>query len=257
MTIDLNCDMGESTANAGYDLEKDLLLMDWVSSVNLACGYHAGDPHTMHKLVEAGLEKGLAIGAHPSFADRENFGRTAMQLPPAQVYDIILAQIGALDAYLRIHGARLHHVKPHGALYNQAAADPVLAKAIADAVADFDPGLLLFGLAGSVSFAAARERGLQAIPEAFADRSYQDDGSLTPRQFPDALIEDADSAVAQVLGMIRDKRVISRNGKQVALEAATICIHGDGPHALEFARSLAESLRSAGISIQPPLNAFR
>lgn len=257
MTIDLNCDMGESRTGIPYDLDKDLHLMDWVSSVNLACGYHAGDPHTMHLLVEAGLKKGLAIGAHPSFPDREHFGRNPMHLPAEEVYDLILAQIGSLDAFLRIHGARLHHVKPHGALYNQAAADPVLAKAIARAVADYDKSLLLVGLAGSCSLSMASELGVQVVPEAFADRSYQDDGSLTPRNLPDALLTTEQAAVSQVIHIIRDKKVISRNGKPVTLAADTICIHGDGPQAVPFARSLHNALQSAGIPIQPPANSFR
>ncbi len=257
MTIDLNCDMGESRTGIPYDITKDLELMDWVSSVNLACGYHAGDAHTMHQLVVAALGKGLAIGAHPSYPDRENFGRLSMKFPPEQVYDMVLAQIGTLDAFLRVHGAKLDHVKPHGALYNQAAADPELAQAIAKAVADYDKGLLLVGLAGSGFLTIAKVQGLQVVPEAFADRSYQDDASLTPRQLPDALLNTEQAAVSQVLHIIRDKKVISRTGKPVAIEASSICIHGDGPHAVAFASSLHLALQSAGILIQPPVNAFR
>jgi UPF0271 protein len=240
--IDINCDMGESTKLWNYSLEKDISLLQYISSINLACGFHAGDPHTMHELVDAALHAGIAVGAHPGFEDKENFGRTDIDLSPEKVYDIVLYQIGALEAFLRVMGASLHHVKPHGALYNMAAKDNVMAAAICKAVYDFDDTLILYGLSGSKMISEANNIGLHTSSEVFADRTYQDDGSLTPRSMPGALIESTDQSVAQLLQMVTQGVITSTSGKTVPIKAETVCIHGDGKHALEFAKAIHDAL---------------
>lgn len=243
--VDLNADLGEGCAH-----DEELLAI--VSSANVACGAHAGDPPTMLRTVAAAAAHGVAIGAHPSFPDRANFGRSTMSLPPEEVRAHLLAQIGALATLARSCGARLHHVKPHGALYNQAARDPALARVIARAVRDFDPDLLLFGLAGSASITAARELGLTAVEEVFADRGYEADGSLVKRGTPGDLIEDDAQALSQTLGMVSDGRVRARDGSLVPIRAETICLHGDGAHALAFARRIRAGLQEQGIRVAAP-----
>ena len=250
--VDLNCDMGESTDLHVYDIEKDLAILEYVSSVNLACGYHAGDPHTMHRLVEAALNRQVAIGAHPSFPDRANFGRTTMHLSPESVYDIILYQTGALQAFLQIYNSRLHHIKPHGALYNMAARDKTLADAICNAIKDFDDKLIIYGLSGSELIRSAEEKGLQTASEAFADRTYQDDGSLTPRTEPGAMIHITEACLHQVLQMVRNGSVNTQSTKVIPIRADTICIHGDGAQALQFAATIYGSLKEQHVSIQQP-----
>lgn len=249
LSIDINCDMGESTHLWPYHIEKDRLLLSYVSSMNLACGLHAGDAHTMHELVEAAVTAGVAIGAHPAFADRDNFGRTNMQLPPEKIYDLVLYQIGALDAFLTIMNSRLHHVKPHGALYNMAAKDEVMAHAICKAIYDYDPQLLLYGLSGSKLIATATAVGLTTRSEVFADRTYQPDGHLTPRSQPGALIDNTEDALKQVLQMVQKQTVTAVNNKQLPIVAETICIHGDGEHAVEFARAIYELLPINGVKV--------
>ena len=250
--VDLNCDMGESSRLNAYSLEKDLAIMQYVSSVNLACGYHAGDSHTMHRLVEAALERNIAVGAHPSFPDRDNFGRTAMQLSPGSVYDIMLYQIGALQAFLQVYHARLHHIKPHGALYNMAAKDRTLANAICQAIKDYDDKLFVYALAGSELSQAAGDHGLQAIEEAFADRTYQQDGTLTPRTEPGALIEDTGACLRQVLQLLEQGTVYTKDNVIIALKADTVCIHGDGAHAEAFAAAIFQSLKQHHVIIRQP-----
>ena len=250
--VDLNCDMGESTHLHPYHVDKDLSILPYISSVNLACGFHAGDPHTMHQLVEAALENQLAIGAHPSFPDRENFGRTNLQLSPDRVYDFVLYQVGALQAFLQVYHARLHHVKAHGALYNMAAKDPALAGAVCQAVKDLDPQAMIYGLAGSELIREAHKRGLQAVGEAFADRTYRQDGSLTPRSEPGSLIGDAAASLRQVLQLLQSGTVQTSGGETVSIQAGTICIHGDGKHALLFAQTIYGSLKQHHVSITPP-----
>ncbi|HEY8877305.1 MAG TPA: 5-oxoprolinase subunit PxpA, partial [Roseateles sp.] len=188
-----------------------------------------------------------AIGAHPSYPDRENFGRSEMQLSPEQVRADVIYQVGALDALVRAAGGRLHHVKPHGALYNQAARDPALADAIAAAVLDINPSLAIYGLAGGELLEAAEHAGLRAVAEVFADRGYRADGSLVPRSQPGALIHDTDEAVARTLRMVREGVVRAVSGEIVPLRAQTICLHGDGPHALAFARAIRQALNQAGV----------
>lgn len=251
LATDINCDMGESTPLWPYAIEKDLALLPWISSMNLACGFHAGDPSTMHELVAAALKAGVAIGAHPSYKDPDNFGRSAISLAPEKVYDLIVYQVGALQAFLRVYGASLHHVKPHGALYNRAAADVVLARAICRAVKDLDPNLLLYGLSGSALITAAQEMGLRTASEVFADRTYQDDGSLTPRSAANALIAEERAAMEQVVQMVQQGRVHTVTGHAIAITAETVCIHSDGAQALAFAQRIYHTLKQHGIEIKP------
>lgn len=242
MNIDLNADLGEGCASDGE-------LLSLVSSANIACGFHAGDAQTMLTSVREALKNGVAIGAHPSFPDRENFGRTAMTLPVETVYAQTLYQIGALAAIARAEGGVMRHVKPHGMLYNQAAKDPQLADAIAKAVYACDPALILVGLAGSELVRAGERYGLVTRQEVFADRGYQADGSLVPRTQPGALIEDEDQSLAQTLGMVETGRVKSITGEWTSVVAQTVCIHGDGEHALAFARRLRSAFEARGITI--------
>jgi UPF0271 protein len=242
MKIDLNADLGEG---CGSDRE----LLQLVSSANIACGFHAGDAQTMLQSVRWALEYGVAIGAHPSFPDRENFGRSAMQLPPETVYAQVLYQIGALKVIAESEGGKLTHVKPHGMLYNQAARDAALADAIARAVKAVEPGLLLVGLAGSESIRAAQHYGLRTREEVFADRGYQADGTLVPRGQPGAMIEEEEQAISRTLEMVQHGRVASVTGERVALRAQTVCLHGDGPHALAFARRLRDAFAAQQILV--------
>ncbi|SCU73627.1 putative lactam utilization protein, UPF0271 family [Cupriavidus necator] len=243
MQIDLNADLGE-----GCDNDEALLAL--ISSANIACGWHAGDASTMVRTVKWALERGVAIGAHPSYPDRENFGRTEMQRDPEHVYADVLYQVGALDAIVRAQGGKLHHVKPHGALYNQAVRDPALARAIVRAVRDFDADLVFFGLAGSQMIDIAKEAGLRVKQEVFADRGYNPDGTLVKRGTPGALHEDEEAALNQTLTMVREKRVRAIDGTWVPIQAETVCLHGDGAHALAFARRIRERLGAEGIAIR-------
>ena len=243
MFIDLNADLGE-----GCDNDEALLAL--VSSANIACGWHAGDAKTMRQCVRWALQNGVAIGAHPSFPDRENFGRSEMNLPADEVIAGMLYQIGALAAIVKAEGGRLAHVKPHGALYNQAVKDPVLADALCEAVKRFDPSLKFFGLAGSGMIEAATRAGLQPVEEVFADRAYNADGSLVSRRLPGALIESDAEAIAQTLSLVRDHRVTAVDGSTVSVNAQSVCLHGDGAHALEFAQRIREKLASEGIAIR-------
>jgi UPF0271 protein len=242
--VDLNCDMGEGMPN-------DAELMDYVSSVNVACGYHAGGPDTMRRTIELAREKGLAIGAHPGYADKKNFGRVAMQLPLDDVESIVIDQVLTLRDICAEFDAEISHVKPHGALYNQAANDRELAGAIARAIKNVDPSLVFLGLAGSVMIDEGKRVGLRTASEVFADRTYQNDGTLTPRTQPNALIGSAAESLDQVMQMIRFGTVTSTDGHTVPVIAETICIHGDGPHAVEFARAVRRTLEENQITVRP------
>lgn len=242
MKIDLNADLGEGCGN-------DAALLQLVSSANIACGFHAGDAQSMLSCVREALRNGVAVGAHPSFPDRENFGRTAMQLPAEMVYAQTLYQIGALAAIVRAEGGKLHHVKPHGMLYNQAADDVMLADAIAGAVFDFDPRLILVGLAGSELIRAGERYGLRTRQEVFADRGYKRDGRLVPRSEPGALLTDDNIALAQTLELVLNGRVKSVTGEVVKVQAQTVCLHGDGEHALLFARRLHSAFAQRNVMI--------
>jgi UPF0271 protein len=238
--LDLNCDLGEG---AGHDAE----LMACLTSANLACGAHAGDEATMRATVALAQRHGVAIGAHPGFADRENFGRKDVALPAAALRSLVMAQIATLARY-----APLRHVKPHGALYNLAARDRAAAEVIAGAVQAADATLVLFALAGSELARAGRACGLHVAEEVFADRTYQRDGSLTPRSRADALITNEATAVAQVLRMVREGVVRATDGSEVPVTADTVCVQGDGMHAVAFACRLKRELMAAGVELRAP-----
>ena len=242
MKIDLNADLGEG---AGSDAQ----LLQLVSSANIACGFHAGDADTMLQSVRLAQAAGVAIGAHPSFPDRENFGRSVMHLPPETVYAQLLYQVGALQAMVRSEGGRLVHVKPHGMLYNQAAGDAALADAIARAVRAADPALVLVGLANSELILAGQRHGLATRQEVFADHGYRADGTLVPRGQPGALVESDAQAIAQTLSMVQQGRVQCLSGEWVNVRAQTVCLHGDGAHALAFAQRLREVFRQQQIAV--------
>jgi 5-oxoprolinase (ATP-hydrolysing) subunit A len=247
--IDLNADLGESYGI--YSLGDDERLLNYVSSANIACGLHAGDPNVMQKTVKLAIEKKVAIGAHPGLPDLQGFGRRMMQVNPEEVYAFVLYQLGALEAFLRAESIKLHHVKPHGALYNMAAQQPAIAQAIAKAVFDFDKSLILYGLSGSYLISEGQKIGLKTASEVFADRTYQSDGSLTPRSQAHALIEDTEQALAQVFTMI-EGCVNTRQGAIIPIQADTICLHGDGAKAVEFASTIHTALIKKGIIIQSP-----
>ncbi len=233
--IDINCDMGEG-------LNNEAELIPYIGSVNIACGYHAGDAATIKQVIKLCIKHKVNIGAHPSFLDRGNFGRTPMHLPVNEVYAIIREQLTIINNIAKECGAKLHHVKPHGALYNMATKDSVLAKAIAEAVKDFDASLIYFGLSGSVMIEEAKKLGLQTASEVFADRSYQSDGSLTPRTMPNALLQDVDAVTKQVMKFVKENKVTTLAGEEIFITADTICIHGDGEHAVEFAKAIYKTI---------------
>lgn len=246
--VDLNCDLGESYG--AYKLGVDEAILEFVTSANIACGFHAGDPSVMRKTVQLALKKNVAIGAHPGLPDLVGFGRREMAISPQEVYDIVVYQVGALSAVVKTQGGTMQHVKPHGALYNMAAKNRALADAIAEAVYQVDGNLILYGLSGSQLVLAGEKIGLRTAQEAFADRTYQQDGSLTPRSQTDALVQGHERAVAQVVRMVKEGKVLSQQGVDVAIQAHTICIHGDGPEALPFARYIRETLEGSGIAVQ-------
>lgn len=248
-SLDLNCDMGESYGP--WSAGNDAALLDHVTSASIACGFHAGDPATMHKTVQLAIDKGVSIGAHPSLPDLQGFGRRMMSITPDEAYDLIVYQVGALAGFAHALGGRLSHVKPHGALYNMAVTDAGLSRAIASAVRDTDPDLVLFGLAGSKLVEAGEQAGLTVANEVFADRTYQADGTLTPRSQPHALIHDVEASIDHVRRMIQEGKVISLQGTEVPVRADTLCIHGDEPTALEFVQRIRKSLTDSGIRLAP------
>ena len=249
-SIDLNCDMGEAFGN--YPMPNDDTLMDYITSANIACGFHAGDPEVMQHTVAMAVKKKVAIGAHPGLPDLQGFGRRDMKITPNEAYQMVLYQIGALSGFVKAAEGKLHHVKAHGALYNMAAKDVSLSRAIVQAVHDFDPTLILYGLAGSEMISAAKQVGITTAAEVFADRTYQNDGSLTPRTQVNALITDEQQAIDQVIMMVKHQRVISVNKKTVSLSAETLCLHGDGTHAVEFAKLINTKLKNEGIAVKAP-----
>jgi UPF0271 protein len=249
-TIDLNCDMGEAFGN--YPMPNDDILLDFITSANIACGFHAGDPEVMQHTVNMAIKKGVAIGAHPGLPDLQGFGRRDMKISANEAYQMTIYQIGALYGFVKAAGGKLQHVKAHGALYNMAAKDAGLAKAIVQAVHDFDSTLILYALAGSEMIEAAKKTGIVAASEVFADRTYQDDGSLTPRTQSNALIADEQQSIDQVLLMVKQQQVISVNKKTIPLKTETLCLHGDGAHAVEFAKMINQRLKKEGIMIRSP-----
>ncbi|MEK5172418.1 5-oxoprolinase subunit PxpA [Heyndrickxia sp. FSL W8-0496] len=245
--IDLNCDMGESFG--AYKMGTDEEILNYITSANIACGFHAGDPTTMRKTVTMALERNVGIGVHPGLPDLVGFGRRTMDISPQEAYDLIVYQIGAVYAFTKAEGGKLQHVKPHGALYNMAAKSPSLSEAIAEAIYKVDPELILFGLAGGELVKAGKKIGLRSASEVFSDRTYQEDGSLTSRREKNALIHDQEVAVNQVIRMVKEGKVKSLQGVDVSIQAHTVCIHGDGQNALQFAKYISTSLQNAGITI--------
>jgi UPF0271 protein len=240
--------MGESFG--AYTIGQDEAILDFVTSANIACGFHGGDPLVMQQTVKLALAKKVAIGAHPGLPDLTGFGRREMAISPAEAFALVVYQIGALGAFVQAEGGKLHHVKPHGALYNMAAVNAGLAEAIAEAVYKVNPNLILYGLAGSLMIQAGNRLGLQTAREAFADRTYQSDGTLTPRSLPQAMLTNPAAAAQQVLRLVKEGKVRSQQNEDVTLVADTICIHGDAPEALSFARRLQEVLLQEGVVIQ-------
>jgi UPF0271 protein len=238
MLLDINCDMGESTNLWGYNLEQDLELLNWVGSVNLACGYHAGDATAMNELVRKSIEKGVNIGAHPSYPDRANFGRTSFDISPADLYNITIHQLGGLSAFISLYGGKMHHVKPHGALYNWLAAAPSGAGSFLQAVKDFDASLLIYGLSGSAFLGLAAEMGLSVRHEVFADRRYHSNGTLVNRSNPKALIEDVEESFLQFKSFSKNEPILSLEGIPLQLLADTVCVHSDSPIALSILKNI-------------------
>ena len=247
MRIDLNSDLGESFGP--WPMGQDAALMDSISSANVACGFHAGDPGAMRQTIALAREKGVAIGAHPGFPDLVGFGRREMRASPAEVEDFVLYQVAALAGMAHAQGAKLQHVKAHGALYNMACKDRALAGAIARAVAAFDRSLVLFGLPSSELLRAGEAAGLRVAAEVFADRAYDPDGSLTSRATPGSVIHDATAVVERAVRMVREQQVVAVDGSTIALSADTICLHGDTPGAAGLARAVRAGLEAAGITI--------
>ena len=246
--LDLNCDLGESFG--AYTIGCDEQVIPYITSANIACGYHAGDPTVMHRSVELCCRYGVQVGAHPGLPDLAGFGRRRMQITPAEAADCVAYQIGALRAFCDEVGVPLHHVKPHGALYNMAAKDRPLADALCRAVQKAAPGAILLALSGSEMEAAAQAIGLPVACEVFADRGYRPDGTLVPRGTPGAMIEDETQAIARVVRMAREGKVTACDGSQVELRADSVCVHGDGPKALAFVEKLREALPADGITLR-------
>jgi len=245
--LDFNCDLGEGCGN-------DAAIVPLLSSASIACGGHAGDAATMRTTAALCLEHGVAIGAHPSFEDREHFGRRALAIGADAIAALVIRQVGALASVCAGLGARLNHVKPHGALYNIAARDREVADAIATAVREFDPTLILFGLSGSCLTDAGRAHGLQVAHEVFAERAYDADGRLAPRGTPGAVIDDLDASLVQVRRLLRAGAVVARDGSVVPLRADTLCLHGDRADAVAFAGALRAVLESEGVAVRAPGN---
>lgn len=249
-SIDINCDLGEGYGV--YTANEDSALLDLVSSANIACGFHAGDASHMRRTVRLCLDKGVAIGAHPGLPDLNGFGRREMTITPQEAYDITMYQLGALDGFVRSEGGVMHHVKPHGALYNMAARDALLAEAIVAAIWRYDRQLLLYGLAESELIHAARKRGLGYAEEAFADRAYLPEGKLMPRSCAGAVLPTVESAVRQALQIVMEGRVKSEGDLYISLQAHTICVHGDGTEAQALLHALRTAMEQEGIVIATP-----
>jgi UPF0271 protein len=248
--IDLNCDMGESYG--AWKMGADADVMPYISSANIACGFHAGDPATIRKTVRLAVDAGVAVGAHPSLPDLMGFGRRVMKVSPQDMYDLVVYQAGAVEAFARAAGVKLHHVKCHGALYNMAAMDEGLSEAMIRAVKDLGSNVILYALSESKNFQLAKKAKVPVAGEVFADRGYSDDGTLAPRDKPGGMIEDPQASVQQALGMIEEGYVTSLAGKRVPVAADTLCLHGDQPGAVTFAKKLRETFKARGISVAAP-----
>jgi len=245
--IDLNCDLGESFG--AYKLGFDDQLMPYISSANIACGFHAGDPMWMRRTVSLAEQAGVAVGAHPSLPDLMGFGRREMKVTPQEVKNYVIYQIGALQAFTQTK--RLQHVKPHGALYNMGAVNVEIARAVAEGIHEVDDELILVGLAGSVWIEVGQQLGLKVASEVFADRALNPDGTLVPRKQPGAVIEDPEKVTASGLRMVTEGKAIAINGKAIPVKADTICLHGDTPGAVELARTMRHRLEAAGVKVVP------
>jgi len=252
MQIDLNCDLGESFGAYSLGMDRDIIAS--VSSVNIACGFHAGDPQVMGRTVKLAREHGVGIGAHPGFPDLLGFGRRDMACSLEEIGAYLTYQIGALQAFCAVHGTRLRHVKPHGALYNQAAGNEDLVRTMARTIAGIDRDLMLVGLAGRGSArlaAIAGEEGIAMVFEAFPDRAYTPQGTLVSRRLPGAVIHDPEEAAARALRMVREGVVLAVDGTPVALAAQTLCVHGDNPQGVALAAAIRGRLQAAGIAVRP------
>lgn len=247
--VDLNCDLGESFGNYICGMDEEIL--PYITSANVACGFHASDPVVMQKTVKLAKENHVSVGAHPGFQDLVGFGRRNMSLTPAEITAIIVYQIGALSAFCSANGMKLKHVKPHGALYNMAAKDPAIAMAICEGIYSVDKQLILLAPSFSQMAKAAHSLGLPTASEVFADRAYEEDGSLVARSKPGAMITNEEEAIARVLKMVEKGTVTAITGKEIELEVDSICIHGDSPAALAFARSIHGALTEAGVTLAP------
>ncbi len=251
--IDLNADIGESFGQ--YTIGNDQSILEFVSSANIACGFHAGDPSVMHNTVKLALKHDVSIGAHPGYPDLQGFGRRTMSFSPEEVHDMVLYQVGALYAFVKASGGKLQHVKPHGALYNEAVKSFLFSSAIARAVSIFQPDLILMGPSGSELERAALKHSIPFAREVFADRAYDDKGHLVSRHAKGALIHDTNTCIERMLDMLDQKPVQSINGNPLSLSGDTICLHGDHPEAVLFAKSLKKALIDKGHTVSP-LNSF-
>ena len=247
-SIDLNSDLGESFGSYRLGMDEDVL--KYVSSANIACGWHAGDPMVMDRTVALAAEHGVGLGVHPGFPDLMGFGRRNMTVSPAEARSYVIYQTGALAAFAVAHGVKLQHVKAHGALYNMAAKDYALARAICEGVAAVDPGLIILGLAGSEWIRAAQDTGLEVRSEIFGDRAYQADGSLVPRSQPGAVLHDKEAVIQRAIRMVKERKVTAITGEDIDIQPDSLCVHGDTPMALEFVRTLRASFAENGIEVR-------
>ena len=247
--VDLNSDLGESFGR--YTLGMDADILQLVSSANVACGYHASDPLVMNKTIAMATETGVRVGAHPGFPDLMGFGRRNMDVSPAEAKAYTLYQLGALDAFCKAHGVKMQHVKPHGAMYNMAGKDYALSKAICEAIYEYDKDLIVMALSGGELVHAAEDMGLKVAREVFADRAYEEDGSLVNRRKEGAMITDENEAIARVVRMIKEQKVTAITGKDIPIKADSVCVHGDGVKALAFVKKIRETLTAEGVEIVP------
>ncbi len=247
--VDLNSDLGESFGS--YKIGEDDQIIPLITSANVACGYHASDPVVMERTVALAGKAGIGIGAHPGFPDLMGFGRRNLAVSPAEAKAYVTYQLGALYGFCESQGLKIQHVKPHGALYNMAAKDYELAKAICQAIKDFDSSLIVLALSGGELAHAAMDLGLPTALEVFADRAYEEDGSLVNRRKPGAVITDEAEAVRRVVRMVKEKKVTAITGKDIDIQADSVCVHGDGEKALEFVRGLRKTLTEEGVEICP------
>ena len=246
--IDLNCDMGESFG--AWKMGNDAGVMPFITSANIACGFHGGDPATIRQTVRLAVDHGVAVGAHPSLPDLMGFGRRTMRISPQDMYDLVVYQAGAVEAFARAAGAKLHHVKCHGALYNMAAVDEGLSESMAKAARDL--GVMLYVLSNSITMKIAKSKNISVAGEVFADRGYSDDGTLAPRDKPGGMIEDKDESLKHALRMVEEGVVVSLSGKRIPVAADTLCLHGDQPGAVEFASHIRKAFTARGINIAAP-----